>query len=139
MAGVPMLSRLKLIAGMIPAIAVYFWYAHERFGGWIDTALFRWYLVDPAGLRAHPALGPFSLHYFSVNFWTVMFAPPHWTASFPFFKPNFYGQAIWTVSPAFILALMAPWNLRETWLYCLAAALVLGPAMLVYSNGQEQF
>jgi hypothetical protein len=114
-------------------------YAHERFGTWYDTAFSRFYMIDPNGWARHPMHGPFSLSYLPMNLWTFMFATPDALGHFPFFKPHLYGQALWTISPAFIIALAAPWNKSETWFLWLAALLVMLPSMFVFTNGQEQF
>ena len=139
MAGVFVSNRLKLIAGIIPSIVAYVLYAYGRFGTVYDSAFARFYQIDLNGAGAHPGHGPFSLHYFSMNFWTIMFAPPMWQSNFPFFHPHLYGQALWTISPAFIIAVAAPWSKLKTWLLWAAVLVVMTPSMLVFTNGQEQF
>src|SRR5271156_3921584 len=132
-----MSSRLKLVVGFLPALVVYALYAHARFGTWYDPSFYMFFTHDINGHFRYPNLGPFSLHYFSMNFWTVMFAPPQWIPTFPFYKPHLYGQALWTISPAFVITIAASWLDSETlWLW-IATALIMIPSMFVFTNGQE--
>ena len=139
MAGVSLSNRLKVIVGILPSLAVYIWYSHERFGGWYDTAFSRFYMVDPNGWARHPLHGPFSLVYFPMNFWTLMFATPDSIPTLPFFKPHLYGQALWSISPAFIVACAAPFSSTRVILLWASVLLVMIPSMFVFTNGQEQF
>lgn len=108
---------------------------YARFGTLTDPLLAIWYATDPARTAG---VGPFSIHFLRWNLYTALFMAPPFDARF-IFHPYPLGQALILTSPAFILALRAPFTHAPTWLLWSAVAAGMSGALLVYSNGVEQF
>ena len=139
--------------GLLPAFAIYLWFVNGRFGNWAvyrgvvtepltwnlrDKALWLWYAQDSFGGLKNPGVGPFSWRYLPSNLYTAFFMAPRCDGVFPFIHPTPTGQAIMTISPAFILALRAPLATRETLLLWAAVILGMCGALLVWANGFVQ-
>jgi hypothetical protein len=108
---------------------LYFINAHERFGGWLDDSLWRWYQLD----RPQDPTGPFSLSYLPMSLYTAFFMAPDFRPVFPWIYPTVAGQSLLTTSPALILALRS-----RAWGLWLAVALSMAPALTVYAWGYAQ-
>lgn len=130
---VPALKRIFLLPGLIFATICYILYAYWRFGTFHDIGLEQWYAIDPYSKIANH--GPFSLYYLSYNLYTAFLMPPHFTAAFPWVRPQMSGQALLFTSPALLIAVRA-WRNWSMWL---AIVFSMSGAMLVWSNGAEQF
>lgn len=125
----------KPLIGCIAALGVYVWYNQIRFGTWTDIAMFEWHRVDPQGIALKG--GMFGLKYLPMNLYTALFMAPKYDPTYVM-CPSMAGQAIVLTSPAFLLALRARLT-RATAALWATIILVMGPAMLVYANGHEQF
>ncbi len=131
-------GRRWLIPGALPAFLVYLLWSHARFGGWYDDGMWRWYSVERFG-AARSNFGPFSIRWLPSNLYTALFMGPKMDLAFPFFHPQPMGQALLLTSPAFLLALNAPFRERQTVLMWLAVGASMAAAELVYANGFVQF
>ena len=134
------MKRLLLfLAGLSPSVGFYLWWSYERFGSWRDQALWLWYNSESMGYARTHIASPFSLHYLPMNLYTALFLSPVFDAKWPYIHPSPVGQAIIFTSPAFIVALRASWKQWQTWFLWGAVALSMSGALLVWSNGVEQF
>ena len=135
-------KKIKQIAhfvlGLLPAIVAYIAWSYIRLGSSIDRIFWLWYQVDPYGYKVHPG-GPFQLANVPWNLYTAFFMTPFFSHSFPWIRPWRMGTALTFTSPAFLLALRAPWCRLETWLLWTAVGLSMGAVLLVYANGFVQF
>lgn len=138
-------GRGDLLWGFGAAAALYVAWAWVRFDGPIDISLWLWYLQDP--IRATTGRwGAFSPHYLPLGLYTALFMAPGFQPTFPWLRPQMFGQALIFTSPALLLALRAGprTKVRATgapvtvWLWA-AVGLTMAGALCVYSNGVEQF
>ena len=132
--------RSRELAWMLPGLAaaalIYVAYNEVRFGTPNDIALWIWYNQDKYRF-ARPG-GPFALRDLPFNLYTLLFMAPSYSDKFPWIHPEFMGQALILMSPAFILALR-PSFLRPIPALMLAAAILSsGPSLLVYASGFAQ-
>lgn len=125
--------RMRDLCWMIPgfaAVGVVFVALNEaRFGSFFDQGV----------MLTGPKDGAFGLRYLMGNIATVFFMAPDIDEKFPYFHPNYRGQALTFTSPAFVLALKANLARIEPLLMLLTALLVSIPSLLCYANGFEQF
>ena len=131
--------RWREIGWMVPLFAaaalVYIAYNEARFGTVNDVALWLWYSQDK--YRFQRPGGPFALRDLPLNLYTLLFMAPVYSDRFPWIHPQFLGQALLLMSPAFVLALR-PSFLRPIPALLLAAILSSGPSLLVYASGFAQ-
>jgi hypothetical protein len=132
--------RLRELAWMLPGFAVaalvYVGYNEVRFGTPNDIALWIWYGQDKYRL-SRPG-GPFALRDLPLNLYTLLFMAPGYTDKFPWIHPEFMGQALILMSPAFVLALRPSFLKPLPALVLAAAVLSSGPSLLVYASGFAQ-
>ena len=64
---------------------------------------------------------------------------PTFMGEFPYFRPDGLGMSVFFTSPGLLLAVLAPWRDRRSWLLLLAAVLVLIPTLLYYGGGWLQY
>ena len=129
-------AGLYMALGALPAIAIYLAWSYARFGGLVDQALWRWYLLDSYGWLQHPG-GPFNFRNLPFNLYTALFMAPAFSNRPPWIHPTFMGQALIFTSPALILCLRGQGT--RAGLMWLAAGLVMVPSLTVYANGFSQF
>jgi hypothetical protein len=132
--------RLRELVWMLPGFAgaalVYVAYNEVRFGEPNDVALWIWYARDQYRL-SRPG-GPFALRDIPLNLYTLLFMAPGYSDKFPWIHPEFTGQALILMSPAFVLALRPSFLKPLPVLVVAAAALSSGPSLLVYASGFAQ-
>jgi hypothetical protein len=125
---------------MLPSLAavlmVLVAFNEARFGTPYDIARWLWYSQDKYRF-ARPG-GPLALSHFPLNLYTLLFMAPGYSDRFPYIHPEFMGQALMLMSPAFVLTLRPSFLRPLTALVALAAALCVGPVMLWYANGFAQ-
>lgn len=126
----------KVLLGALPAFGIYVAFNWWRYGTWNDQSIWLWYAVD--GFGKAMGHGPFSIHYLPYNLFTVLFMGPAFKGEFPWLIPQVTGQALVLTSPAFLMTLRKSCA-RETLFLWICVALALGPSLLVWSNGVEQF
>jgi hypothetical protein len=131
---------LRELTGMLPGFAgaalVYVGYNEVRFGTPNDIALWIWYGQDRYRL-SRPG-GPFALRDLPLNLYTLLFMAPGYSDKFPWIHPEFTGQALILMSPAFVLALRPSFLKPLPALVAAAAVLSSGPSLLVYASGFAQ-
>jgi hypothetical protein len=133
----PWADWLWLFVGFAPALLFFFWYNLARFGSATESGYALATL--PPWLEAQRQLGLFSTAHVSMNL-TYLFAKlPAFTNTFPYLQPDGLGMSVLFTSPGLLLAVLAPWRDRRTWLLLLAAVLVLIPTLLYYGGGWLQF
>lgn len=132
--------RLREVAWMLPGFAgaalVYVGYNEVRFGTPNDIALWIWYSQDK--YRFSRPGGPFALRDLPLNLYTLLFMAPGYSDKFPWIHPEFMGQALILMSPAFVLALRPSFLKPLPVLVAAAAVLSSGPSLLVYASGFAQ-
>jgi hypothetical protein len=125
-----------LIGFALTAI-IYVCWNEARFGTVFDTAL-RFY--NPTNADVAPAAQTwFSVKNIPTNFFTLFYMAPRVDGIFPYIHPQAGGQSILTTSPAFLLALRAPWRKVDSVLMGVAAPLAAIPVLLLAGNGFIQF
>ena len=142
------------VGGLLPALIAAVLYAEARFGKPYDIAFFEWWKFDAPRLGLDVRSGPFGLRYLWQGIYVAVFMAPRALGRWPFYMPQIAGQSILATSPAFLLALRAPWRRGGDFWNCaegmpvwdwqvplLWAAVVLGmgAAMLTYAAGAVQF
>jgi hypothetical protein len=127
---------LSMLPSMVAVAVVSAAFNEARFGTPYDVARWLWYNQDKYRF-ARPG-GPLALSHFPFNLYTLLFMAPSYSDKFPYIHPEFIGQALLLISPAFVLALRPSFLRPTTALVALAAALCTGPIMLWYANGFAQ-
>lgn len=132
--------RGRELAWMLPGFAlgaaVYVGYNEARFGTVNDIARWLWYAHDK--YRFQRPGGPIALSHVPFNLYTLLFMAPAYSGKFPWIRPQFMGQALLLISPAFVLALRPSFAKPRAALVLIAALLTSGPSMLWYANGFAQ-
>jgi hypothetical protein len=133
----PWRGWVMLALGFAPSLAFFFFYNWARFGSVFESGY---------GLAALPPFletlreqGLFSPVHIGMNVELLFLKLPRFTASFPWFQPDGLGMSVFFTSPALLLALLAPWRDRRTWLLAITAFLVLVPTLLYYGGGWLQY
>ena len=133
----PWRGWLLLIAGFAPSLAFFLFYNWARFGSVLESGY---------GLAALPPFletlrqeGLFSPVHIGMNLEYLFWKLPRFTAAFPWFQPDGLGMSVLFTSPALVLALLAPWRDRRTWILLATAVLVLIPTLLYYGGGWLQY
>lgn len=121
---------LPVLYGAVAWGAVYIWFNEARFGTLNDISIPLWYaqydrFVPPAGRH-----GMFSLQYVPFSLYTLFFMPPMYFRGFPWFRAQSMGQALLSLSPAFLMVQWSPW--------LMAALLCALPPLTVYASGFSQ-
>jgi hypothetical protein len=132
--------RWREIGWMMPPFAaaalVYVGFNEARFGTFNDIALWLWYSHD--NYRFQRPGGPFALRDLPLNLYTLLFMAPSYSDRFPWIHPQFLGQALILMSPAFVLALRPSFLRPIPALVLMAAILSSGPSLTVYASGFAQ-
>ena len=126
-----------LAAGVLPAIAFFFWYNAVRFGSPIESGYS--FATLPPFLEAQRQIGLFSIAHLPMNLDYLLVHLPQPISVFPYYKPDGLGLSIFITSPALLYAIRAPWRETRTRLLALAALAVLIPSLLYYGGGTFQF
>jgi hypothetical protein len=79
-----------------------------------------------------------SVRYFPQNLYFALFKGPDFQTHFPWIMTTNAGQSLLTTSPAFLLALRAPWQAREVKILSLMTGLSLIVIELIYIAGWTQ-
>jgi len=132
------LAVLQFLIGAAIPLCFYLWLNYARFGNPFDTG-YRYINLRPPGLDKYLAYGLFSLGHLPENLFTLLFAPPRWSEVFPYFHPDFFGQAMIFTSPFVFYAFRAGCRTREHQVLWLCIALILAPQLLYFNNGFAQF
>jgi hypothetical protein len=119
----------RILCGLGLWAIVYVWFNEARFGTLTDGSVAEWYWKYDS-FRAQRPYGPFSIRYLPFNLYTLLWMAPAYQEGFPWLRPQFMGQALLSLSPAFLLARSGPW--------LMAAMLVSLPALTIYANGFSQ-
>ena len=93
----------------------------------------------PSGSRRIRQQGLFSTSHVAMNLEYLFWKTPALTAAFPYFRPDGLGMSVFITSPALLLAVLAPWRDRRSWLLLFAAVAVLIPTLLYYGGGWLQY
>ena len=93
----------------------------------------------PDWLELQRQKGLFAVAHVGMNLNYLFLKLPAFTNTFPYLKPDGLGMSVLLTSPGLLLALLAPWRDRRSWLLLLAAVLVLIPTLLYYGGGWLQF
>ncbi len=133
----PWADWLWLILGFAPALVFFFWYNLDRFGSATESGYALATL--PAWLEKQRTLGLFALDHVQMNLDYLFLKLPAFGDAFPFLRPDGLGMSVLFTSPGLLLAVLAPWRDRRSWLLLLAAVLVLIPTLLYYGGGWLQF
>lgn len=141
---------LVMAAFPLLAVGIYFAYNAARFGSPLETGYsyifpLEWDTGPDAGLFLRERvreLGIFSDQYFLFNFIYMFIAGPHvefggkYLTEMASFDIN--GASLFLVTPALLLALLAPWN-RDFWFGMATVVLVLMMTLFYHSNGFSQY
>jgi hypothetical protein len=133
----PWREWVLMTLGFLPSLAFFFWYNDARFGSPLESGYALATL--PPWLQALRDEGLFSTSHIGMNVDYLFFKLPRLTAAFPYFKPDGLGMSVFLTSPGLLLALLAPWRDRRTWILLLTAVLVLVPTLLYYGGGWLQY
>ena len=133
----PWADWLWLIVGVAPALVFFFWYNLDRFGSATESGYALATL--PEWLELQRQKGLFAVAHVGMNLNYLFLKLPAFTNTFPYLKPDGLGMSVLFTSPGLLLALLAPWRDRRSWLLLLAAVLVLIPTLLYYGGGWLQF
>jgi hypothetical protein len=133
----PWRAWVLMALGFLPALAFFFWYNDARFGSPLESGYALATL--PPWLQELRDQGLFSTSHIGMNIDYLFFKLPRLTAAFPYFKPDGLGMSVFLTSPGLLLALLAPWRDRRTWILLLTAVLVLIPTLLYYGGGWLQY
>lgn len=117
------------------AVLLNFAYNWLRFGTIADVA-YRIGMDLKSGLFVH---GPFHPSYIARHLGPLLYALPRMLPEFPYVTWSFTGLAIWVTTPAFFLALLAPFRERSTWAAWISIALGLLSVMNFGNTGMTQF
>ncbi len=134
---IPWVAWGWLIVGFAPALAFFFWYNAARFGSPLESGYALASLPD--WLERQRQQGLFALVHVPMNLDYLFIHLPTLTSTFPYLRPDGLGMSVLVTSPGLLLALLAPWRDRRSWLLLLAAVLVLVPTLLYYGGGWLQF
>ena len=126
-----------LIVGFAPALAFFLWYNAARFGSPLESGYALASLPD--WLERQRQQGLFALVHVPMNLDYLFVHLPTLTSTFPYLRPDGLGMSVLVTSPGLLLAVLAPWRDRRSWLLLLAAVLVLVPTLLYYGGGWLQF
>ena len=137
LAAVPWRDWSLLVLGFAPSLAFFFWYNWARFGSVTESGYALATL--PGWLEALRQQGLFSTVHIGMNLDYLFLKLPRPTAEFPWFKPDGLGMSVLFTSPALVLAALAPWRDRRTWILLVTAVLVLIPTLLYYGGGWLQY
>jgi hypothetical protein len=133
----PWASWLWLFVGFAPALVFFFWYNLARFGSATESGYALATL--PEWLELQRLQGLFALVHVSMNLDYLFLKLPAFTNTFPYLRPDGLGMSVLLTSPGLLLAALAPWRDRRSWLLLLAAVLVVIPTLLYYGGGWLQF
>ena len=133
----PWADWLWLIVGFAPALVFFFWYNLDRFGSATESGYALATL--PAWLEQLRQQGLFGLVHVPMNLEYLFLKLPAFTGEFPYMRPDGLGMSVLFTSPGLLLAVLAPWRDRRSWLLLLAAVLILIPTLLYYGGGWLQF
>ena len=138
----PWPTWIGLAAGVLPAIAFFFWYNAARFGSPFESGY--GLATLPEWLEARRQIGLFSIAHLSMNLDYLFFHPlfPYRDLDylqFPFLRPDGLGISIFITSPGLLYAVQAPWRESRSWWLGGAALLVLIPTLLYYGGGWLQY
>ncbi len=133
----PWRGWVLLAAGLLPALAFFFWYNLDRFNNPLESGYAMASL--PEWLQNLRNQGLFSTSHLAMNLEFLFWKLPAFTNEFPYFRPDGLGMSVLFTSPALLLAVRAPWRDRRSWLLLLAAVLVLIPTLLYYGGGWLQY
>jgi hypothetical protein len=133
----PWMRWIWLVVGFLPALAFFLWYNAVRFGSPMESGYALAAL--PPWLEALRQQGLFSIVHVPMNLDYLFIHLPTFTANFPYLRPDGMGMSVLLTSPGLLLAFLAPWRDRRSWLLLLAAVLVLIPTLLYYGGGWLQF
>jgi len=128
---------LWLFVGVAPALVFFFWYNLDRFGSATESGYALATL--PEWLELQRQKGLFAAAHVGMNLNYLFLKLPAFTNTFPYLKPDGLGMSVLFTSPGLLLALLAPWRDRRSWLLLVAAVLVLIPTLLYYGGGWLQF
>lgn len=133
----PWRGWLMLIVGFLPSLAFFLFYNWARFGSIFESGYGLATLPD--WLEALRQEGLFSPVHIRMNVEFLFFKLPTFTAEFPWFRPDGLGMSVFFTSPALLLAVLAPWRDRRSWILAITAFLVLVPTLLYYGGGWLQY
>jgi hypothetical protein len=136
-ARLPWRGWVLLMAGFAPSLAFFFFYNWARFGSVFESGYGMAAL--PPFLETLRRQGLFSPVHIGMNIEYLFLKLPRFTAEFPWFHPDGLGMSVFFTSPALLLALLAPWRDRRTWILLITAVLVLIPTLLYYGGGWLQY
>ena len=126
-----------LVLGFLPGLAFFLFYNWARFGSILESGYDMATL--PAWLDALRQQGLFSPVHVKMNLEYLFTKLPEFNSQFPWFRPDGLGMSVLFTSPALLLAMLAPWRDRRTWILLITAALVLIPTLLYYGGGWLQY
>ena len=136
-ARLPWRGWLLLFVGFWPSLLFFFFYNWARFGSFFESGYGMAAL--PPFLETLREQGLFSPIHIGMNIEYLFLKLPRFTAEFPWFQPDGLGMSVFFTSPALLLALLAPWRDRRTWILAITAFLVLVPTLLYYGGGWLQY
>ena len=128
---------VEMALGVAPSILFFFWYNLARFGSPMESG-YGLAVLSPF-LEAQRQLGLFSTAHIRMNVDYLFLKLPTLTNTFPYLRPDGLGMSVLFTSPGLLLAVLAPWRDRRTWILLTAAILVLIPTLLYYGGGWLQF
>ena len=131
-----LLFLLKLFLGLLVFLDLNFIYNYLRFGSIFDIG----YTLIPNVLN-EPwyQYGIFSIKYIPEHLKIIFTALPGISNKFPYINPGFVGLALWFVTPAFLIALLAPIKKLVVISSWLAIFLVSLPSLMHGTVGFSQF
>jgi hypothetical protein len=133
----PWRDWILLSLGFAPSLAFSFFYNAVRFGSPFESGYGLASL--PGFLEAQREIGLFSLAHLGMNLDYLLWHLPKVWPEFPFFRPDGLGMSIFITSPGLLLAVLAPWRDRRTWLLAAAFVFTLIPSLLYYGGGWLQY
>jgi len=129
-----------LIAGLLPALIFNSLYNFSRFGRFDDYAYTLYLNLNSLAVKQSVfPHGFFSIQYIPERIKDILFSFPVFTIHPPFIVPSLYAMALYIVTPAFFLILLASFKKRLIYASLITFLIILIPILMKGGNGFTQF
>ncbi len=126
---------LLFCAGFLPALIFSAFYNYVRFGAFYDIG----YSLLPVFNEPWYRYGLVSVRYIPVHLMEIFTAMPKFVQKPPFVIPSLFAMALWFVTPAFFLILLARFRTRLVFASLITVLFMSFPSLIHGGNGFTQF
>lgn len=126
---------ILLGAGLLPAISVNAFYNYARFGVIYDIS----YSLLPVFNEPWYRYGLFSIRNIPIHLGEILTAMPKIMPTFPYIIPSLNVMALWFVTPALLLILLAKFKTKIAITSVITVLFISVPSLMHGSNGFTQF